>query len=77
MERAAAMPPPAYMKLLDGNRARVSGAPSLTQEPPTSPHSAEASRAGTPTEEPKPAPTEKTPKKSGRAPKDDLDFYID
>jgi hypothetical protein len=77
MERAPMMPAPAYMKLLNDNRARVSGAPSLAREvPPTTPHSAEASRGGTPTEEPKHAPAE-TPKKPKRAPKDDLGFYID
>ena len=77
MERAPMMPAPAYMKLLNDNRARVSGAPSLAREvPPTSPQSADVSRGGTPTEEPKPAPAE-TPKKPGRAPKDDLGFYID
>ena len=71
MERAAAMTAPAYMKLLEGNRGRVSGAPRLGQEPPrTPPPKAEA------VEEPKKSPAE-TPRKGKRAPKDDLDFYID
>lgn len=71
MERSPAMTAPAYRALLDGNRARVSGAPSLTQEPPrTPPPKAEA------VEEPKKSPAE-TPRKGKRAPKDDLDFYIE
>jgi len=80
MERVAAMPAPAYLKLLEGNRARVSGAPSLTREPAPSPTKEEdgAGRpvAPAPTEEPR-KPDRETPKKPKRAPKDDLGFYID
>ncbi|MEI2770793.1 MAG: hypothetical protein V9G98_08690, partial [Candidatus Competibacter sp.] len=69
-----------YVALLEGNRARVSGAPSLTREPAPSPTKEEdgAGRpvAPAPTEEPR-KPDRETPKKPGRAPKDDLGFYID
>lgn len=73
MERVPAMPAPAYMALITGNRARVSGAPSLTREAPTTPRAPETP----PTEEPRPPTPKSQPTKPKRAPKDDLDFYID
>ena len=70
MERVPAMPAPAQMALLEANRARVSGAPRLAHDPPTpTPPQPEAP----PAEGPRPT----QPKKSKRAPKDDLDFYVD
>lgn len=64
-------PARAYMALLDGNRAHVSGAPSLACESNQSPPPKAA-----PTEEPKRTQAEPS-KKPTRASKDDLDFYVD
>ena len=83
LERVPAMTAPAYRAFLDGNRARVSGSPRLTPPPApqdTKPPPAEEPKA-TPTEHPDAKPTDAPkptpPKTVRRAPKDDLDFYID
>lgn len=78
LERVPMMPAPAYMKLLEGNRARVSGAPELPQEPaPIPPSSGSGPGRPAPTEEARPPAPKSQPQKPKRAPKDDLDFYID
>lgn len=64
MERVPAMPAPAQMALLEANRARVSGAPSLPSPSANSSSSSESS-------------SEPATPRNKRRPKDDLDFYVD
>ncbi|QQS20924.1 MAG: hypothetical protein IPL87_05295 [Candidatus Moraniibacteriota bacterium] len=81
MERAPTMSAPDYQALLEGNRARVSTLPKLSQETRSTPAEPNAKPETEPGGEqaettvsadtPRPAP------KPHRPPKDDLNFYID
>lgn len=83
LERVPAMTAPAYMAFLEGNRARVSGSPRIGSGPaPASDSTPEAApgeqREAQPADAPEKTPAAQTPPTSSRrAPKDDLDFYID
>lgn len=78
LERNPAMSAPAYMKFLDGNRARVSGAPRLARERAyTPPLSGNMAGGSAPRETHPPKPESSPPPKPKRPPKDDLDFYVD
>ena len=83
LERVPAMTAPAYMAFLEGNRARVSGSPRIGSGPaPAADSTPEAApgerREAQPADAPDKTPAAQTPPTpSRRAPKDDLDFYID
>lgn len=79
MEKTPPMPAPAYMALLEGNRARVSETPKIAaprQDEKETVQGKSAEPAAKPADQ-EPHTVATTPQKSSRPPKDDLDFYID